>query len=260
MPSASHQNASLNRSYRIRACSRSRAGVLRAADDVVQVRHPELRVVHVALELAQRERQRGERPVLVRDRVAGVLPALVVVAVGRAGLVLLEPVPVAITGTVDPADRPLGAIEVAPDDRLVAEPVVEVRQHAHVERRRVVGAVVGRERQHARLGELAVADLVRDLARLHVPHRVVGGRLERAQPPQRPVRELRVAADRLHRDDERVAAEQRDEPRDAGRGHHDAALERRVLEPQRLEVRDRPGPRPLDVPVRGVERRRRAAG
>ena len=106
-----------------------------------------------------------------------------------------------------------------------------------------MGAVVGRERQDAGLGKLAVPDLVRDLARLHVPDRVVGGRLEGREPPERAVGELGVAADRLHRDDERVPAEQGEEPRDARRRDVDAALEGRVLEVERLEVADglRPG-------------------
>src|SRR4029079_12120538 len=70
------------------------AGVLRPAEDLVDVAHPELRVVDVALQRAGRDRQVGEAAIRVEDRVARVLPALVVVAVGRAGLVLLEPVSV----------------------------------------------------------------------------------------------------------------------------------------------------------------------
>ena len=76
-----------------------------------------------------------------------------------------------------------------------------------------MGAVVRLERQDPQLGQLAVADLVRDLARLHVALGVVGGRLELGQAAERPGRELRVAADALHRDDQRVAPEQGHEPR-----------------------------------------------
>ena len=72
------------------------------------------------------------------------------------------------------------------------------------------------------------------------------GRLEGREPPERAVGELGVAADRLHRDDERVAAEQGEEPRDARRRDVDAALEGRVLEVERLEVADGLRPRAPD--------------
>ena len=100
-----------------------------------------------------------------------------------------------------------------------------------------------------------MADLVGDLAGLHVPLRVVAGRLHRAEPAQRPARELRVARDRLHRDDERVPPEQRHEPRHAGRRDDDAALEGRVLEAERLEVADRLVPGALDGLVRRLDAR-----
>ena len=109
-----------------------------------------------------------------------------------------------------------------------------------------MGPVVRLVRQDPELGELAVADLVGDLARLHVALRVVAGRLHRAEPAERAGGELRVARDRLHRDDERVAPEQRHEPRHAGGRDDDAPLERRVLEAERVEVADGLLPRPLD--------------
>jgi hypothetical protein len=228
-------------------------GVLGPIEQLVHVAEPDLRVVGVALELADREWQGSERTVGRRDRVARVLPALVVVAVARPRLVLLEAVAVAIAGLVDPGHRGLDVGEVALDDRDVAEPVVEVRDDDHEEARGVVGAVVGLERQDAQLGELAVADLVGDLAGLHVPLGVVPGRLERREATQRPHGELGEARDALHRDDQRVPAEQGQEPRDAGRGNEDTPFEARVLEAQGLHVERGPVPGAPDRDIRGVD-------
>ena len=79
-------------------------------------------------------------------------------------------------------------------------------------------------------------DLVRDLARFHVAFRVVLGRLQLREAAQRPAGELREARDALHRHDQRVATEQRHEPRHAGSRDEDAALERGVLQLERLQV------------------------
>jgi len=61
-----------------------------------------------------------------------------------------------------------------------------------------VGPVVRRERQDAELGQLAMPDLVRDLARLHVAFRVVPRRLHHPEAAQRTRGELGIAGDRLH--------------------------------------------------------------
>ena len=113
--------------------------------------------------------------------------------------------------------------------------------------------VVRLERQDAQLGQLAVADLVRDLAGLHVALGVVARRLERRQAAERPGRELGVAADALHRHDQRVAPEQGHEPRHAGGRDEHALLERRVLELQRVHVELRLVPRAADGVVRRLE-------
>ena len=96
-------------------------------------------------------------------------------------------------------------------------------------------------------------DLVQDLARLHVADRVVPGRLERREPPQGAFGELRVATDRVHRHDQRVAPEHRHVPRHAGGGDDHPALEGRVLETERLEVPDRLGPGAADGLVRALD-------
>src|SRR2546428_248330 len=61
-----------------------RPGPVGLAEALVELRHARPRVVHVALELARRERQRRDPARRIDDRVAGVLPALVVVATRRA--------------------------------------------------------------------------------------------------------------------------------------------------------------------------------
>src|SRR5207342_3595463 len=95
------------------ACLGPQPGALATAPkDLVDVGHPLLCVIDVSLELAQRERKRRKRAVGVRNGVAGILPALVVVAVRRAGLVLLETVVVSVARLVDPAHRRLGIGEV----------------------------------------------------------------------------------------------------------------------------------------------------
>ena len=88
--------------------------------------------------------------------------------------------------------RRLGVRQVALQERDVAEPLVEVREDDDEQARRVVRAVVRLERQDPELGQLAVADLVRDLAGLHVALGVVARwpaardrRRERARPRTR---------------------------------------------------------------------------
>ena len=114
-------------------------------------------------------------------------------------------------------------------------------------------AVVRRERQDPELGELAVADLVGDLSRLHVAFGIVVGRLQAGEAAQRAGGQLRVAGDAHHRDDQRVPAEERHEPWDAGGGDEHAPLEHRVFEAERLHVDHRLVPRPANGLVRRVD-------
>ncbi len=119
-----------------------------------------------------------------------------------------------------------------------------------------MGAVVRLVGQDPELGQLAVPDLVRDLARLHVPLGIVGRGLEPRQAAQCAGRELGEAADAVHGHDQRIPPEQGHEPRHPGRRDEHAALEGRVLQAQRLEVVDGLVPGPPDGGVRRVERHR----
>ena len=65
--------------------------------------------------------------------------------------------------------------------------------------------------------ELAIAQLVQDLARLGIAIRIVLLGLQRAEDIQRAARELGIDQDVLQRDDQTVAAEGRHEPRQARR-------------------------------------------
>src|SRR5207302_2242632 len=78
------------------------------APDLIGLRHTEQCVKGVALELAERNRERGDGAVLVLNGIVRVFPALVVEADRRAGLVFLEPVAIAISVLEHPLKRSLG--------------------------------------------------------------------------------------------------------------------------------------------------------
>ena len=99
-------------------------GVGRPIESVEHRRHPQSGIVGVALELDQCDRELGERAVGVLDRVAGVLPALVVIAVRGPRGVLLQAVPIAVAELVDPGHRRLGVRQVAPQELDVTRPLV----------------------------------------------------------------------------------------------------------------------------------------
>ena len=159
----------------------------------------------------------GLDAVAVADRVAGVLPALVQQAPLRSALVLDEAVAVAIAPLVDPAERGHRVRPQPVDEVAVAGPVERLAEQDQPERRRVDAAVVGRVRQLAGSGRLAHAQLVEDLAGLRVAPLVELRRLERGEHLERLDRDLRPERERLDRGDDRVAPEQRREPRHAGR-------------------------------------------
>ncbi|TMD10915.1 MAG: hypothetical protein E6J07_10185 [Chloroflexi bacterium] len=129
-----------------------------------------------------------------------VFPALVVEADRRAGLVLLEPIAIAISILEHPLEGGLGVRSVAVEDRLVARPLVGVREHDQEQQRGIGRAVVGREGKEPQTGELPIAQLVRDLAGFLVLLRIVIGGLNAGKPVEGAEGELGKAADALHRD------------------------------------------------------------
>ncbi len=125
------------------------------------------------------------------------------------------------------------------DQLEVAGRAPERVQRDQVERRRVRGAVIGGVRDQPERGQLAAAQLVHDLARLGITVIVARLGLPAGQHLERAARELRVQDHRLQAGDQRVAPEQRHEPRQPGGGqvvHVAIALDRQA---QRRHVLDR---------------------
>ena len=87
--------------------------------------------------------------------------------------------------------------------------------------------------------QLAVAQLVHDLAWLGVAIVVALLRLPAAKHVERTAGELRIDQDVLQRDDQAVAPERRHEPRQAGGGHEHHVVGARDRQTQRRHVLDR---------------------
>ena len=161
---SSTQKSRLKRRLRSAACfssSSAKAGSFQTSARQAGAAH--LGVVGVALQLAGRPREAGQRAVAVGDRVPGVLPALVLEA-GLLVAALVGDVAVALqVGVlVDPVER--GArlvLEVAHELRVAGPALVLVEQDDE-QRRRVGGAVVRRVRPLLEGRHLAVAHLVQD--------------------------------------------------------------------------------------------------
>ena len=170
------------------------------APDLVCLRHPQQRVEGIALQLAQSNRQRRDRAVLVPDSVVRILPALVIETDRRAGLVLLEPVTVAVAVLQHPLERSLGVRPVAVEDLFVAGPLVGVGKHDQEQQRGIGRPVVRREGQESEAGQLPITQLVRDLARFFVLFGIVVGRLHAREAIEGAEGELGKAADAFHRD------------------------------------------------------------
>ena len=152
-----------------------------------------LGVVDVALQLAGRARRRGQRAVGERDRVPGVLPALVLEPGLRvAALVLDVAVAVAVAVAIDPGDRRARLALQLARQRAVARPALVLLEQDQEQRRRVGAAVVGRVRPLLEGGHLAEPQLVQDLARLLVAERIVDPALEQRQRAQRGRRPARA--------------------------------------------------------------------
>src|SRR5436190_7588038 len=131
--------------------------------DASQPSPADLGVVRVTLELAGRPREAGQPPVAVRDRVPGVLPALVLEA-GLLVSALIPDVSVAeqVRVVVDPGEGGSSLeLELAHELGVAGPALVLVEQH-HVQRRRVCTAVVRRvwtllERRHLAVPHFAPA-------------------------------------------------------------------------------------------------------
>src|SRR5947209_435737 len=102
----------------------------------------ELRDVREALLLAARHQWLHLAAVVVDNRIAGILPRLMLDALLGAGLVLVKAVVVHIAVPVEPAQRFQRRIEKAPDQIAVTGPMPQLRYDKGIERRRRDRAVV----------------------------------------------------------------------------------------------------------------------
>lgn len=195
--------------------------------------HAHPRVEDVALELAKGLRCVDLTAVWVDHRVARVLPAHVLVPLRGTRPILLEAVPIEIAVAVDPFEAAERCRPVLAQQLEVAEPLPGFVQGDHIEGRGVGGAVIGRVRDQVEAGELSGAHLVWVLPGLGVATVVRLGRLELRQLLQRAAREARIDDHVLQARDQRAAAEDRDEPRHAGRGEPDVRGEVVVKQPER---------------------------
>ena len=203
-----------------RVAQGGRADVLRGAEARLRERAVEPRRgpaarVRVRLDLDERDGRLGERSIGVRDGVARVLPTLVDEAGLGSARVLEEAVAVAIAEAIHPIERGVEARPELTDELDVGRRAVVLGEQDDEERRRVDGAVVGREGHGADARELAASELVHDLARLLVALRIVVFALMPHEQAERLARGLGRHPEVEQRRDDRVAPEEARVPRDA---------------------------------------------
>ena len=154
-------------------------------------------------------------------------PGLVAIALGRARTIFLKAIAVAVAVLVDPVEaafrNPLEWCEYA----CVAEPAMVLCEQQKIEWRRVGGAVIRAMRNQSEMGPLANAELMWDLAWLCIAHGIVDVRLPVREVLQSSDRDRWLRDHRLHRRDQRIAAEQGHEPWQPS-GRH-PFLKRRVV-------------------------------
>ena len=170
---------------------------------------------HIALHFRQRDVTLGEPAVGMKDRVVGILPALIGQALFGRAPVLDESVPVGIAWPVDPAQR---RFDRRPQfgERLVVAGAFDIETgQQHEQRRRIDAAVILRKRHLAQRRHLAAAHFVQDFSRLGVGERIDRLRLIECEPPQHAARDPRVDPQHLQRGNESVAAKCRRIPGNA---------------------------------------------
>ncbi len=128
----------------------------------------------------------------MKDRVRGVLPALVDEAVHRFSVILDEAVVIDIAVSLHPRRRG-SDVGPQPTDQLVVAGARRIAGGKHdEERRRIDAAIVFGERNLAEARHLTLARLMQDFAGLGVLRRQELCRLRRRQIVERAARELRI--------------------------------------------------------------------
>jgi len=107
---------------------------------------------------------------------------------------------------------------VAGEEQVVPEPLPGLVQGDDVEDGRVGRAVIGRVRDAPEVGQLPLAQLVGDLARLGIPVGIQLGRLQVGQALEGTPGEIGEHDDVLQAGDQAVPTKSGDKPRDPGRG------------------------------------------
>ena len=225
---------------------------------IVDLRHALPGVVDIALQFAQRLRPLHQRTILVHHAVAGVFPGRVLIACGRSGLVLLKPVSITIAVGIDPVQAALGRRHM-PDEQVAVSGSPPGRMQGNqIERRGVRCAVIRRVRDQFEVRQFAIAELVRDLSRFGVPIVIALRRLVAPEDIQRPASELWVNQHGLQGDDQAVAAEQRDEPRQAGGGYEHHVVGSRDRQSQGRHVENPLAKAAVELFVAGLDLQDRA--
>ena len=205
------------------------AGLLR------EVRACEVRRVHVALHLAERDRGLCEPPVGEARAVEGVLPALVLEPAIGGALVFHVAVAVAVAELLDPVEGAVGGGQERVDRVAPIAPAAELAEQHHEEGRRVDAPVVDAPAAERQLGRLAEAHLVENAAGLLLGDRIHLAALVQREGLERAQREVAVDEHRHPRREQGVAPEEGHEPRRAG-GHDGALGVVGIEEPQRGQV------------------------
>ena len=161
----------------------------------------------IPLNLRQRDVALGELPIGMKDRVEGILPALVGKPLLGSALILDESVLVGIAGAVDPLQRRLDRRPQLGQRCLVAGAFDIKAGQQDEQRGRIDTAVILCERHLAQRGHLAAAHLVQDFAGLGVGERIRGLGLEEGEPPQHALGNARIDPQHLQRGNQSVAAE-----------------------------------------------------
>ena len=172
--------------------------------------------VHIALDLAERDRPRGQRAVLVEDRVTGILPSLIDKSVRRKAEVLDEAVPIPVPVPLHPRERELDVRPNAADQVQIPGALgVGSREHDE-ERRRVHASVVAAERHLSQRRHFAAAHLVDDLPGLRVEVEALLLRLGLCEETKDAIRQPGVHPKNLQRGDDSIPPEGRAEPGNSG--------------------------------------------
>ena len=138
------------------------------AEFIEYFRHAQPGVIDIALQLAERLRSLDKRSVRINHTVSGILPAHILVADRRAGLIFLESIAVAITVIVYPGQASLRGLKMPIQQRLVARCPPGRMECDQIERRRIGRAVIWRVRDQFEMSEFSVPHFMQDFARLRV--------------------------------------------------------------------------------------------